>query len=159
MKSKTILLVIAMLLFGIQGLFAQSYGAQYTKMYVLNVELDGSVTIRVQAEGKNRKDALDQACKNAVYNVIFKGVKAEDKNSLLVRPLIFEVNAAEKYASFFNEFFSDRGDYDDFVTMKDRRSGTNIREKKDAQVAWTTTVRVLRPQLEEYLIEKGIIKK
>ena len=157
MKLKKILLVMTMLLFGIQGLFAQSYGAQYTKMHVVNVELDGSVTIQVSGQGRYQKDAMDQARKNAVYNVIFKGMKMEDQNSLIVRPLIYEVNAAEKYASFFNSFFADGGDYVNFVTM----SGTSTRtkNKKDNQVGWTTTVRVLRPQLETFLIERGIIKK
>ena len=88
-------------------------------------------------------------------------MKMEDQNSLIVRPLIYEVNAAEKYASFFNSFFADGGDYVNFVTMSDRRVGTSTRtkNKKDKQVGWTTTVRVLRPQLEAFLIERGIIKK
>ena len=161
MKLKKILLVMTMLLFGIQGLFAQSYGAQYTKMHVVNVELDGSVTIQVSGQGRYQKDAMDQARKNAVYNVIFKGMKMEDQNSLIVKPLIYEVNAAEKYASFFNSFFADGGDYANFVTMHDRRVGTSTKtkNKKDKQVGWTTTVRVLRPQLEAFLIERGIIKK
>ena len=152
---------MAMLLFGIQGLFAQSYGAQYTKMHVVNVELDGSVTIQVSGQGRYQKDAMDQARKNAVYNVVFKGMKMEDQNSIIVKPLIYEVNAAEKYASFFNSFFADGGDYVNFVTMHDRRVGTSTKtkNKKDKQVGWTTTVRVLRPQLEAFLIERGIIKK
>lgn len=158
MKIKFFALAL-FLLIGAQYLSAQSYGAPYSNVVCLNVELDGSITVAVSGEGRNMDDAKAQARKNAVYNVIFKGVKTQDANSVIARPLIFEVNAAEKYASFMNRFFMDGGEYTRFVSMEDRRLGSGKRQKKGKQVSWTITVRVLRPQLEQYLIDNGIINK
>ena len=40
----------------------------------LNAEADGSITVRAYGMGRNRQDAIEQAWKNAVHDIIFKGV-------------------------------------------------------------------------------------
>ena len=157
MKIKSLLSGL-LLLCGWQ-LFAQSYGAPYASVECLNVELDGSITVRVTGFGRNRLDAKEQARKNAVYNVIFKGVKVAGKNSTLSRPLLYEVNAEEKYETFVNAFFADGGKYLEFTSMEDRRAFSNQKEKGGKQVEWSITLRVLRPQLRQYLVEQNIIKE
>lgn len=157
MKLK--LLFSCLALFWGWQVFAQSYGAPYSSVTCLNTELDGSITVRVTGAGRNRLDAKEQARKNAVYNVIFKGVKVEGRNSILSRPLVYEVNAEEKYADFMNIFFADGGKYLEFTSMDDRRALSNRKEKGGKQVEWSITLRVLRPQLRQYLIEQNIIKE
>ena len=76
----------------------------------LNSEGDGSITVRAYGMGKTREDAIEQACKNAVRDVLFKGVQTPE-NTILSRPLIREINAEEKYQYFFNPFFADGGAY------------------------------------------------
>ena len=44
----------------------------------LGVELDGSQTLRVWGVGSNKKDAVEQAKKDAVRAVIFKGIPTSD---------------------------------------------------------------------------------
>lgn len=83
----------------------------------LGVELDGSETLRAWGRGKNRTDAIEQAKKNAVRDVLFKGVVAGSRECS-VRPLITEVNAQERYASYFNDFFRDGGEYLKYVSME-----------------------------------------
>ncbi|MCH5335249.1 MAG: hypothetical protein J1D86_05555 [Alistipes sp.] len=157
--KRFLLLICAVMAFG-AGAQAQSYGAPYSSIRCMNVELDGSITVRVSGSGRNRLDAKEQARKNAVYNVIFKGVKVEGHaNSDISRPLVFEVNAEEKYADFMYEFFADGGKYLEFTSMDDRRWLSNSKTKGGKQVEWEITLRVLRPQLRRYLIEQGIIKK
>lgn len=125
---------------------------------VLSVERDGSVTMRVWGEGRNRPDAIEQAHKEAVYDVIFKGVSAEGMKASLTRALVLENNAEAKYRLFFNEFFADRGPYTKFVSREDTRAGSNLRQRSDTQVRFAVTVRVLRSELERYLIDEGILK-
>lgn len=127
MKVK--ILLLGLLLLCTWQVFAQSYGAPYASVECLNVELDGSITVRVTGAGRNRLDAKEQARKNAVYNVIFKGVKVIGKNSTLSRPLVYEVNAEEKYEAFVNAFFADGGKYLEFTSMEDRRAFSNKRKK------------------------------
>ncbi|MBE6334707.1 MAG: hypothetical protein E7071_07805 [Bacteroidales bacterium] len=154
--------VILMCLIGMticQYLSAQSFGAPYSSVECVNVELDGSLTVRVSGEGRNRADAREQAKKNAVYNVIFKGVKTENRNSQYSKPLILEVNAEEKYEDFTNQFFKDGGKYLEFTSMLDKRPSTSTHVDAGTQKEWRITLRVLRPALKEYLINQGIIKK
>lgn len=67
-----------------------------------------SETLRAWGRGKNRTDAIEQAKKNAVRDVLFKGVVAGSRECS-VRPLITEVNAQERYASYFNDFLETEG--------------------------------------------------
>lgn len=125
---------------------------------VISVERDGSITMRVWGEGRNRPDAIEQAHKEAVHTILFKGVTANGMKAALTRALVLENDAETKYRLFFNEFFSDRGDYMKFVSREDTRGGSNLRQRTDTQVRYGVTVRVLRSELERYLIDEGILK-
>lgn len=57
---------------------------------------------------ENRTDAIEQAKKNAVRDVLFKGVAAGSRECS-VRPLVTEVNAQERYAYYFNDFLETEG--------------------------------------------------
>ena len=46
-----------------------------TSIKCMGVELDGSQTLRVIGYGKNRADAKEQAMKNAVWTVVFDGIR------------------------------------------------------------------------------------
>ena len=90
MKKTLILICAAMLtLLPVQVLKAQSYETE-----CINVEQDGSQTLRVWGEGRNRGDAIEQAKKNAVYEILFRGVQKGNKGYNL-RPIVTEVNAPQ----------------------------------------------------------------
>lgn len=119
---------------------------------------DGELILRVSASGRNKADALAVAEKYALRQVMLTGIQGPDKANL-TRPLIFEVNAEEKYEDFFNAFFSHGGVYKNFVSSEDRRAGSDVKKTGKESVRLQTTLRVLRPALREYLIECNIIKK
>jgi hypothetical protein len=123
----------------------------------LGVELDGSQTLRVWATGRNKTDAIEQCKKNAVNEVIFKGVRGGN-GGCNTKPLINEVNAQEKYAYYFNTFFKDKGEYKKYVSTEDTRTLTRKRSRRAEQVKYGYTVRVLRAELQQRLIDDGIIK-
>lgn len=129
------------------------------KPELIGIEYDGSITMRVWGKGSDRKDAVEQAHKEAVHAVIFNGIAANGKQVSLTKPLILEPNAQDKYRPFFNEFFADRGAYARFVTNEDTKKGSNIGQKSKVQVKYGVTVRVLRSELEQYLIDEGILKR
>ena len=120
----------------------------------LGSELDGSITLRAWGTGRNRFDAVDQAKKNALREVIFKGVR-KGSPECNQRPLLPEVNAEMKYEDFFNRFFSDRtDDYKKFCSGKDERLDNKIfrRGMGDSKmVTYSVIVRVLRAELKDYL--------
>jgi len=128
-----------------------------TKTVYLNNEADGSITVRATGIGRNRFDAIDQARKNALREMIFTGIEVPG-NTVLSRPLVNTVNAAEKYEDFFNTFFADGGDYENFVTNDDRKIVSNRKDRNKLQAKVTITTRLLRPELKSYLQQAEIIK-
>lgn len=160
MQIKAYILTVLLLLGSMGGALAKKKVkvSSYipTKTVYMNTERDGSLTLRAYGHGKNRNDAIKQAAKNAVHDVIFEGVEVAN-NPQLSKPLVTTVNAEEKYATFFNSFFADGGEYKNFVTSEDRKSGSNKKEKNELNVKLGTTVRVLRSELKLYLIDNGII--
>ena len=97
----------------------------------MGVELDGSQTLRVLGYGRNRSDAKEQAMKNAVWAVVFDGIR-EGVSGCNMRPLVTEVNARERYEDYFNVFFADGGEYKKYVTLRDtkKRSANKKTAKK-----------------------------
>ncbi len=130
------------------------------KSECMGVELDGSQTLKAWGNGRNRADACEQAKKNAVRDVLFKGIN-EGKSDCNVKPVLFEVNVQEKNEDYFNKFFTDGGDYKDFVNVKDEKFLDKIsRDKKKTKESVThgLIVRVLRAELKQKMIKDGILK-
>lgn len=122
----------------------------------LGVELDGSQTLYAWGTGKDKKDAIEQAHKNAVRDVIFKGIRNGSKECN-VKPLITEVNAQEKYERYFNQFFMDGGEYTAYISIEDVKRKSYEKQETKYQYKYGTTVRVSRAQLKEKLIQDNII--
>ena len=101
MKKLVILLVVI-----VASHFDLSAQAIYDRSSIkcIGVELDGSQTLRVLGYGRNRADAKEQAMKNAVWAVIFDGIR-DGVKGCNTRPLVTEVNAKERYEDYFNIFF------------------------------------------------------
>ncbi|MCR5064219.1 MAG: hypothetical protein K6A67_00440 [Bacteroidales bacterium] len=153
MKKLIFMCTMLMALLSTQTIMAQSEETE-----CISVEQDGSQTLRVWGKGRNRLDAVEQAKKNAVYDVLFKGVTKGNKGYNL-RPIITEVNARERYQDYFDIFFLDGGEYLNYISMADRRLGSTKKKVKGSeQVIYCVTVRVLIPELKQRLIQDGVLK-
>lgn len=163
-KMKKLLLASISLTFCISAYSQTSSSAYYEyEAECLGTELDGSQTLRVWGIGRNKKDAVEQAKKNAVRVVVFKGIKS-GLSGCNLRPIIMEVNAEEKYEDYFNIFFTDKGEYLKYVSMKDeKRTGlfTKDKEKETSKhfVKYGVTVRVLRSELKKRFEQDNILEK
>lgn len=133
----------------------QTIYARYS-VRCLGVELDGSQTLRVQGYGRNRADAKEQAMKNAVWAVIFDGIK-DGVDGCNTRPLVTEVNAKERYEDYFNIFFTDNGEYKKYVSLRDTKYGSGGRAKDKVGYAYDLTIRVLRAELRARLKADNVI--
>lgn len=73
---KKIQLILVMMLVCVMTASAQTK-AVYDRSSIkcMGVELDGSQTLRVLGYGRNREDAKEQAMKNAVWAVVFDGIR------------------------------------------------------------------------------------
>ena len=122
----------------------------------MNSELDGSITLRVQGEGRDEKDAHEQAAKEAVHAVIFEGVNVPN-NQRLSQPLVADPRAEVEHEAFFNKFFKDGGKYTSFVSKKDHNPDYDYTKSRTTRMRVITTVRVERSKLQAYLIKHEII--
>ena len=161
--KKLFAVVFAVLMTG--GVTAQTSTSAYYDYEVecLGVELDGSQTVRVWGVGRNKKDAVEQAKKNAVRIVLFKGIQGGMKGCN-TKPVVFEVNAEEKYEDYFNVFFMDGGEYSKYISMKDEKRVNLFKKDKDKEkskhfVKYGVTVRVLRAELKKRLEDDNILQK
>jgi len=126
----------------------------------LGVELDGSQTLKAWGTGRYWLDATEQARKNAVRDVIFKG-RFAGSAECHQNPLLMEVNAQSKYESYFNAFFRDGGEFHSFVTLQDERVHKRFMRtptvRNRDQSKFSVIVRVDRVGLREKLIRDGIL--
>lgn len=151
-------LCLSTLLFSSCGTKKTSLGAFFSfETEFLGAEYDGSLTLRAWGEGNSKKDAVEQAKKQAVRDVIFKGI-TRGVSDYHMRPLITESNAVEKYQDYFNRFFSDGGDYLRYVNMKDEKSNSKQVMENHQVYKYGITVRVLSSELKKRLQDDGIIK-
>ena len=140
----------------------KSMSGSYTfKTECLGVELDGSQTVKAWGTGRNRSDAIEQAYKNSIRDVLFNGIN-NGKTDCNIKPVIFEVNAQENYQDYFNKFFADGGAYKEFASEKDG-SKYHIevitdRKKSGSQATYGVIVRVLRAELMTKMKADGILK-
>lgn len=134
-----------------------TYAGSTFKVECMGTDLDGSQTLRAWGSGKNKSQAMETAKKNAVKAVIFEGINAGtgDCNK---KPLVYEVNANEKYEDYFNRFFADGGEYKKFTSMKDEKSTSRLKSSNNAIETWGIVVRVDRAAIRQHLINDGIIK-
>lgn len=156
--KKTLLLTAIAALMSFADVAAQKITSQRVPAPdCMGVELDGSQTLRAYGSGRNRHDAIQQARKNAVYAVMFDGIR-NGAAGCDQRALINEPNAREKYEDYFNAFFRDNGPYVDFVTTQDQRAASRNRDRERTFVNFAVTVRVLRGELKARLKADGILK-
>ncbi len=161
--KKPIYLLVAILALSvtIECVAQKSTAGNYIyKTECLGVEMDGSQTVKAWGNGRNRSDAVEQAKKNAVRDVIFKGL-TEGRQDCEKKPLVPEVNAQVKYEDYFNKFFADGGEFKNFISLKDEKILDKIsRDKQKARESVThgLVLRILRAELKQKLIADGILK-
>lgn len=119
-------------------------------------DMDGKQTLKVWAAGKSRADALKQARKKAVYDIVFTGITAGsgECNSY---PVVDEANARQKYQDYFDKFFADNGPWRKFVDEQESRSDAD-QFRGDGNQTWGIVVKVDRPALRKRLVKDKIIK-
>lgn len=127
------------------------------KAECLGVGLDGSQSLRVWGTGRTESEARQQARKNALHEILFKGITA-GKTECSVRPLMLEVNAEEKYEDYFISFFNEEGAYARFVSEENPKKKAIIKQNNKQQVKCGIVVKVQRNELKSELEKDGILK-
>jgi hypothetical protein len=157
MKNYIPILSILVFLFSCQS--QKNIAGNYTYKTECAGDADnGHFLLKAWGKGLNKKEAIENARKNALKDVLFLGVFTGDatcaRNAMLT-----EVNAMEKNKSFFEKFFARNGDYKDFI--KERKNGVNPKyDKKKSRfgVVYGTILIFKQTELDNYLTKKGVKK-
>ena len=126
---------------------------------LLSANYDGSYVMLTQVRTRNGAIGFTDAQRKAVQEVIFDGVKAASNGVSDLKPLCFDMNAREKYESYFQVFFRDGGEWTKYASLKDKRLTTTRYQRNGRQMIETVTVTVDRAALQQKLREDGIIPK
>jgi hypothetical protein len=100
----------------------------------LEDKLDGNFIFMAWGTGSSKKEAIDQAQRNAINDIFFKGV---NKSTCSVRPLITEVQAREKYRGYVAEFFKE--DYLEYISIE---KSTKSKKKSRSQTTYGVKVKI-----------------
>jgi hypothetical protein len=120
-------------------------------------ELDGSITVKSRGNGRNRFDAIEQAKKEAINFILFKGIINGQKD-FDAKPILKAPNLREIKSEYFNIFFKDGGEYLKYVSNKDESFGKKNRIKgRDGEVMFGFILRVMRSELKTKMVKDGII--
>ncbi|MDR2138887.1 MAG: hypothetical protein LBP50_05005 [Tannerella sp.] len=137
---------------------------RYTREWRYEIEAvgvgtQGTYLIKVWSYSKKSNLAIEQAKKNAVHGVIFKGFTGMQGVSGQ-KPLTTNSNLEEEKKDFFEPFFADGGKYMKFVSITNDGSiaaKDRLKTGKEYKIGVIVSVNVslLRKDLED----AGIIKK
>ena len=116
----------------------------------LEDKLDGNFIFMAWGSGSTKKEAIDQAQRNAVNDILFKGV---NKSTCNVRPLILEVQAAEKYRYYVADFFNK--DYLDYISIE---KSPKSKKKSRSQTVYGVKVKIDVEGIRKKLKTDNIIK-
>ena len=165
MKNTGKLIFVASLLIGLTVSSCNTSRQVYTN-YTYETEClgsgqDGEQILKTWGKGRTRDEAIKQAEKNGVRDVLFNGVR-KGNGGCFVKPIITEVNAQERYEEFFNKFFSDKGDYKMFVDRKNNAvDHINVKAgsvKSGYEETYSVVVEVSYTKLKSKMISDGILK-
>lgn len=121
--------------------------------------MDGTQLIKVWGYGRKSDDAIEQAKKNAVHAVIFKGITA-GKSGCMQKPLSTSAGTEQQHQEYFNTFFSKGGKYLNFVNVStDGSINPNDRLKVGKQYKIGVVVSVAHAALRKELEASGVIKR
>lgn len=158
--SKIILIFVAAILLSATSCQTKTeIGKQYSfnefaTTFVIN-ELDGGYTVSAWGKGNNRADACEQAKRNALRDLIFKGI-TQGVGTWDKRPLLLEVNAEEKYERYFNMFFAEGGAYNLYVKINEKRTA-GLQSRSNSMENFNVICTIDRAALKERLIHDHVL--
>lgn len=119
----------------------------------------GSILVKVWSYSKSQNVALEQAGKNAVHGVLFKGIAALSSRYQSQRAIVTDLNAEQTHSAYFKSFFADRGKYMKYVNFVNNgipAPGDIIKVGKEYKVG--VRVSVAKDALRKEMEAAGIVK-
>lgn len=158
--SRVLLIIVVSAIIGLTGCKSSKPQISTAAYHVPKTECEmltanNKVLLSVWAKGLNKQQALIAAKKKAVEEITFSGIHSGETNGVSY-PLIDSPSARERNAAFFNDFFADKGKFNDFVRLANK--GDEKLSHGDNFVLCQARVIVDRGALLDYFKKKKLIK-
>lgn len=157
MKKLILLLSLALATIGCYA-SSKSKADKNTREWRYEIECAGTGTpgtylVKVWSYSKKQATATNQAVKNAVHGVIFKGVNGT-AGCASQRPMVKDASVATDKADFFESFFAEGGDFQKYG------SATGVPEvmKVGKEYKVGVIVSVSKDNLRKDLEDAGIVR-
>lgn len=134
---------------------ADSYSNYHFATTCVNTSPSGVVTVRAWGSGPNRASAIEEAKRQALNDMIFKGIQGT--KGYAGQAIITEVNARERYAEYFDRFFAKGGEYGKFVKESSGTDKSRVEAKSNGRTGYGVTLDIDRPALRRQLQDDGLI--
>jgi len=125
----------------------------------VGVGSQGTYLVKVWSYSKSAKIAIEQAKKNAVHGIVFKGFAGTGQKCSSQPALAPQVGVEDQFESFFDSFFANGGDYMKYVSASgDGVPGPDDIEKVGKEYKIGIVVSVMKDALRKDLEAAGVIK-
>lgn len=146
----------------IDALQAKKKEVQTWKYEVEPIEMvgaKGTVSFKVWSYGRTAKEATDQAFRNGVHAVIFKGIPNTTRVAGF-KPLVEKLSVMDENQAFFDTFFAEGGEYARFITHSTtgQVGAGDVLKVNNKEYKVGVTVTVSQSQLRERLEDEKIVK-
>ncbi len=122
----------------------------------LGTGVQGTQYLKVWGYANTPENAIIQAKRNAVHAIIFKGITVGQ--GCMKNPLVTNIDAAQNFRKYFDEFFAPAGKYLYFVALTGEGVQDRIRvDRRTYKVG--INVSVMSAALRKELESAGIINK
>lgn len=165
MKKSLLLLLFLIIGVSVNAQWKKNKANEDTKIWRYDLECEGigkrgSKLVKVWSYSKNPKHAISRGMKNAVHGIIFKGYSGGGQGCTTYRALVSSVETEQQYATFFEAFFADGGEYLKYVSMATDGSiapGDRLKvSRREYKIG--VVVNVLTDALRKRLESEGIVK-
>ena len=120
---------------------------------------DGTYLIKVWSYSKKPNVALEQAKKNAVHGIIFKGFAGGGRGCTSQKPLASSPGVESQHEEFFKLFFADGGNYMKYVSVSsDGNVDAGDRMKVGKEYKVGVIVSVMKDALRKDLEAAGVVR-
>lgn len=160
MKTFRIIAALALCVLLCAPAYGQKYNVKNSRNYevvTLGVGADGTKVFKIYVTAKNERKAIPLAKKAAVEVCLFRGLPAS--GSVSATPALCSSADEQKYADFFEEFFTPGGQYLRYINITSDGSLSDedkIKVKGGYKIG--LTVQVLYNNLRNDLQAAGIVR-
>lgn len=126
----------------------------------VSVNRNGMQTVKAWGVGMKEKDAILNARRRAIDDVLFKGLTGGN-SSCNMRPIISNPNTRINQENYFNRFYDSNGAFEKYAGLPDEnwiRQKLKINKKNDGKLAYEIIIEIDIVGLKEQLRNDNIIQ-